>query len=526
MSKQKRTAKASSNGLNRREFVFATAAAAVVGTALSPAHLEAATPKRGGTARFGVNGASTNDSLDPGTFLAQYPYTCTRVLRNNLTEVAESGELIPELAQSWEPAKDLKSWTFRLRKGVQFHNGKSLTADDVVASLNHHRGKDSKSSARGYLTSVDDVVADGKETVVIRLNSANADIPMIMSDTRLPVMPADSAGKADVSGVGTGGYILERFEPGSRLTANRNPNYWKSGHAHFARVEIVAINDTTARSSALRSGGIDVMNKCDPKTVALLAKVPGIRVLELPTPQHFTAPMAVTMAPFDNLDVRLAVKHGINRQAIVDTALSGHGIVGNDHPIGPTYRYYAADIPQRPYDPDRAKFHLKKAGLDSLKVKLHTTTVDFPGANDAAVLMKEHARSSGIDVTVQQEPGDGYYKNVWKKVPWCMSASLGRPVESLMFGTGYVTGANSNEALWSNERFMSLFSEALGTVDESKRRDLYREMQMIIREDGGNIVYAFANLLDAHTSKIGHQEKVSNIGELDGFRASERWWFV
>src|SRR5262249_48886301 len=152
--------------------------------------------------------------------------------------------------------------------GVEFHNGKTLTAADVVASINHHRGKDSRSSARSYITSVDDVVADTPDTVTFRLNTPNADLPFILSDMRLPIMPTDASGQPDLSGIGTGPYKLESFEPGVRVSTKRNANYWKSGRAHFDAVEIIAINDTTARTSALRSGSVDMMNKCDPKTVS------------------------------------------------------------------------------------------------------------------------------------------------------------------------------------------------------------------------------------------------------------------
>jgi peptide/nickel transport system substrate-binding protein len=401
-----------------------------------------------------------------------------------------------------------------------------MTPADVVASLNFHRGAKSHSSAKSYLTSISEILIDGPSAITLRLNSPNADIPFILSDNRLPIMPGDSNGAVDISGMGTGGYILEKFDPGVRLTAKRNPNYWKAGRAHFDAVEIDAINDGAARASALRSGAIDIMNKCDTKTVALLARDPSLRVLEQPTAQYCSSPMVVAMAPFTSPDVRTAMKYAINRQAIVDATLNGHGTVGNDQPIGPTYKYYAKDIPQREYDPDKATFYLKRAGQSGLRVALHTATLDFPGSNDAAVLMKEHARRAGIDIDVIEEPNDGYYVNVWKKVPWCMSASLGRPVESLMFATAYATGANSNETLWSNYRFMSLFKQALATLDDAKRRELYREMQMIIRDDDGEIVYAFQHSLDGHSVKIAHPDVVSNIGELDGFRVAERWWFA
>src|SRR5262249_25961451 len=135
------------DGLSRREFVGATAGVAIGGLVAGPWSLKpvkAAEPKKGGAALIGLNGASSSHSLDPGKMITSYTYTSSRALRNNLTEIAPDGSLIPELAESWEPSKDLTSWTFRLRKGVEFHNGKTLTATDVVASVNHHRGPDSR----------------------------------------------------------------------------------------------------------------------------------------------------------------------------------------------------------------------------------------------------------------------------------------------------------------------------------------------------------------------------------------------
>ncbi len=513
-------------GLSRRTFTIGTSATTLVGLMAPLGAVSAAMAKPGGTARIGLNGASSNDSLDPGKMITGYTYVSSRALRNNLTEISATGELVPELAESWDPSTDLMTWTFRIRKGVEFHSGKPLTAHDVASSINFHRGPNTRSSAKSYLASINEIITDGTSTVVVRLNSPNADIPYIMSDVRLPILPSGGNDSLDTSGVGTGAYMLDAFEPGVRLTAKRNPNYWKPDSAYFDAIELIAINDGTARASAIRSGAIDIMNKCDTKTVTLLARDRNLRVLEQPTAQHCTAPMVVTMAPFDNPDVRLAMKYAINRQSIVDATLFGHGTIGNDQPIGPTYKYFAKDIPQREYDPDRAKFHLKKAGLDTLQVTLRTATLDFPGANDAAVLMKEHARRAGIDIDVREEPNDGYYANVWKKVPWCMSASQGRPIESLQFATAYATGANSNETLWSNDRFMSLFKEALSTLDEAKRRDIYREMQMLVRDDSGQIIYAFSHSLDVHSVKIGHKDTVSNSGELDGYRVAERWWFV
>ena len=110
--------------------------------------VQAATPKKGGTARLGLGHGGTTDSLDPATFEDGYMQTLGYALRNHLTEIDENGKLVGELAESWEASDDASEWVFNLRKGVEFHNGKTMDAEDILASINHHRGEESKSAAK------------------------------------------------------------------------------------------------------------------------------------------------------------------------------------------------------------------------------------------------------------------------------------------------------------------------------------------------------------------------------------------
>ena len=214
----------------------------------------AAAPKRGGKFRIGIGYGSTTDALDPGTFNDTYMQTVGLAARNCLTEVNNKDELVGELAESWEASSDAKTWTFKLRKGVEFHNGKSLEAEDVLASVNHHITEDAKSSAKAFLKAITGMKADGKGTVVFTLDAGNADFPYLLSDYHVPIMPADD-GKPDwQSGVGTGGYIIEKFNPGVRTSLKRNPNYWKAGHANFDEIEALVIHDVAARTSAFEVG--------------------------------------------------------------------------------------------------------------------------------------------------------------------------------------------------------------------------------------------------------------------------------
>ncbi|MEM7222878.1 MAG: ABC transporter substrate-binding protein [Pseudomonadota bacterium] len=502
--------------------ITATLAGSMVGRAAW-----AAQPKKGGRLVAGVAHGATTDSLDPATYENNYTVGLANGIHNFLTEIDANGQLVPELAESWEASDDAKQWTFKLRKGVEFQNGKSVSADDVVASINHHRGEDTKSGAKPIVAGIEDIKTDGGQTVTFKLSEGNADFAFIMSDIHLPIVPANSDGTIDWrSGIGTGGYLLESFEPGVRATLKRNPNYWKEGRAHFDAVELLSIVDTTARSNALATGEIHVMDRCDLKTVHLLKRNKDLRVEEVTGTLHYTFPMRTDIAPFDNNDVRLALKYAIDREEMVQKILRGHGVVGNDHPIGPANRFFGDGLEQRAYDPDKAKFHLKKAGAEGLTVDLSAADAAFGGAVDAAALYKERAAKAGININVVREPNDGYWSNVWLKKPWCACYWSGRPTEDWMFSTAYEAGADWNDTYWNNGRFNALLVEARAELDQAKRRDMYIEMQKLVRDDGGAVIPMFANYVFAVSNQVQHDAAMSGNWDLDGERFMERWWFA
>ena len=213
---------------------------------------------------------------------------------------------------------------------------------------------------------------------------------------------------------------------------------------------------------------------------------------------------------------------------LLQKILRGLGEVGNDSPIGPAnvFRATADELPQRQFDPDQARFHLKQAGLDSLAVTLHVASSAFEGAMDAAELMSQSAKDCGIDLTVQREPDDGYWSNVWLVKPFCASYWGGRPTEDWMFSQVYSSGADWNESRFENERFNKLLVEARAELDETKRRDMYVEMQRICHDDCGSIIPLFMAYTHAVTDEVGLPEQIASNWELDGHKNAERWWFA
>ena len=228
--------------ITRREFLARATALGIAG-GVAPALLSEAahaeTPKKGGRLRMGVTDANTGDSLDPAPSVTIMQANITHgQLMNNLVEIDHEGTPIPELAESWESTPDASRWTFELRKDVEFHNGKTLEAQDVIDTYDHHRGEDSKSGAKGLLESITDIKADGKNTVVFSLSGGSADFPFITSEFHMSIFPAGTKTVQEFDkGIGTGPYMLESYNPGVRALVKRNPNYWKEGRAHFDEVE-------------------------------------------------------------------------------------------------------------------------------------------------------------------------------------------------------------------------------------------------------------------------------------------------
>lgn len=512
--------------ITRRQFITQASAlglTATLGPALLTTKAQASMPKRGGRFRIGTQGGNTADSLDPGKMTAMMQWNIGWQCRNCLVEVDYNMQPIPELAEKWESSSDATKWVFKLRKGVEFHSGKTMDSADVIFSINHHRKEDSKSAAKALLAGIQEIKADGKYTVAFTLKEGSADFPFLMSDYHLQIVPDGSTDFEDC--MGTGGYILQRFEPGVRALAKRNPNYWKQGRAHFDEVETVHIADVNARTNALKTGQIDLMNRCERKTYHMLKRMKGIQGIESTGMQHYTFAMLCDVPPFDNNDVRLALKYAIDREHVLKQILRGYGVVGNDHPIAPIQRYRNKDLPQRAYDPDKVKYHLKKAGLSNPTFNIHVSDEGFPGAVDTAIMYKEHAAKAGIKLNVVREPADGYWSDVWMKKPWSAVYWGGRPTADWMFSTSYAADAPWNDSHWKHQRFNKLLKAARAELDESKRRAMYYEMQQIVSDEGGVMVLAFVNDLAAASKKVRFGKLAANW-EMDGMKCAERWWFA
>lgn len=511
--------------IDRRQFmrgVLATGLSVPAATMLAN-RAHAATPQRGGSLRAGVGHGATTDVLDPGLFTAGFMIPLGIAINGYLTAMDPDSVVQPSVAESWEASPDAKTWAFKLRPGVEFHNGKTVTPEDVVVSINHHRGEDATSAAAPLVASVTDIQVDG-DTIIFELDSGNADFPAALTDYHIAIQPAVD-GKMDwQSGVGCGPYKLESLEPGVSARIKRFENHWNDAEGYVDEWELLALLDTNSRMTAVMTGDVDVADKVDVKTAARLANAPGLTVHNIAGNQHYTFAMNTTLDPFGDNNIRQALKYGINREELVEKILFGYGAVGNDHPIGSGQRYFNTELEQKTFDPDKSRYYLKQAGLDSLDVELSASDAAFAGAIDAGLLIQNSARDAGINVKVLREPNDGYWSDVWMKKQWVASYWAGRPVEDLMFSLAFKSGVSWNESYWGNDRFDTLLTAARAELDDDKRRQMYWEMQDIVANDGGVAIPMFASYVFATRDTVGTPDTIGTNLDVDGASFLARWW--
>jgi peptide/nickel transport system substrate-binding protein len=207
---------------------------------------------------------------------------------------------------------------------------------------------------------------------------------------------------------------------------------------------------------------------------------------------------------------------------MVQKILGGYGTVGNDMPASKAYALFSDDIEQRKYDPDKAKFHFKKSG-HSGPVLLRTSDVAFPGAVDAAQLYQQSAAKAGIQIEVKREPGDGYWSEVWNKQPFSMSYWTGRPTQDQVYSIAYLKNAEWNDTRFFRDDFDKLILQARSELDSAKRKALYRQAGVMLRDEGGVIVPMFNDYIDATSAKVGGWVDDVNSELMNGHALTKCW---
>lgn len=478
-------------------------------------------PKRGGRIRVASLSSSTADTLDPAKGALSTDYSRHYMLYSGLTQF--DAQLRPQLALAESIESDDRTlWTIKLRSGVEFHDGKTLTAADVVYSLMRHKDPAVGSKMKPIAEQFADVRASGAREVQIRLTNANADLPAILADSHLLIIREGTTDFRTANG--TGPFRLKQFNPGVRTLAVRSGNYWKSGRPYLDEIELIGIPDESARVNALLSGDVHLIIAVNPRSTKRVRASSGHAVLETQSGLYTNLIMRGSGGgPAASHDFVLAMKYLFDRELIRRALFRGYATLGNDHPIPPFHRYYDASIPMRAHDPERAKYHLARAGLSGVRLPIYASPA-AEGSIDMASVLQEQAARIGLKLAVNRVPSDGYWSKHWMRHPLGFGNTNPRPTADMLFSLFYKSDAPWNESGWQSPRFDSLLIAARGEADEAKRKQLYGEMQRLVHEHCGVAIPTFISLIDGYDRRIKGFGSIP-IGGLMGYSFADHVWF-
>jgi peptide/nickel transport system substrate-binding protein len=520
--------------LRRREFLGAlgVGGAAIAGSGLVAAcgssssgtttASSAGGPKRGGTLNAGLSGGSSSDSLNALTPVQSTDFARTMCLFEPLTVFGPTGPVENVLASEVTPNKDATTWTIRLRSGITWHNGKPLTADDIIYTLQVITNPKNPMPGATALTLVD--VKGLKKldslTVSVPCSRPFSVLPQALAAWYLNVVPVGYDPKHPPQHpVGTGPFKYKSFSPGVQSVFPRNENYWRSGLPYIDSLVITDYSDETAQVNALISGSVDVIDLLSAASIAPVQSA-GKKTVVSNTSAFTPIYMDRSKAPFNDVRVSQAMRLCCNRPQMMNEIFGGHGNLGNDiyALASPDYDH---SIPQRHQDIEQAKSLLKQAGQEHLTVTLTTAPI-AQGTVEMATLFAQDASLAGVTVNLDKttpavEFGPGYPNFLF--------------AQDYVIYTGYimqvaftnVPGAPYYETHFHDPKYVSLYNEALSTVDDTKRYEIEHEMMQIDWQSGGQIIPYFYPTIDGYSPKVGGVRTSVTGWPLAGFDFKSMW---
>jgi peptide/nickel transport system substrate-binding protein len=454
----------------------------------------------GGVLIHGATGGGSADTLDAHRPASGPDIARCFQLYEPLLYWDNDYQVQPAVAESVEPSADAKTWTVKLRKGVTFHNGKEVTPEDVLFTINRVAGKD-PTSAGGALSAIIDLDATKKadeSTVIIQLKTPYAVLQYLLAEYTFGVVPADYDPK---NPVGTGPFKYKSFSPGKNSVFTRYDDYW-GDKALLDEVQIQDFADQNSQVNALLAGQVQTVDSL-PYNLIDSASKQGAKIIKGGGGAWTPFTMRVDSTPFSDNRVRQALRLVVDRQQMIDQVLSGYGTLGNDlyAPLDPAF---AKDLPQREQDIDQAKSLLKAANQEGLQVQLYTGDAILGGAVAAANLFADQAKKAGVDVKVVKKTefyGDQYLSYPFAQDFWNTRNYLPQAAVGSMPGKGNYDETHFEKAE-NYPKFASAVGAAQAEVDEGKRNALLQDAQKIEYDEGGYIIWGFRQLVDGVSAKV------------------------
>ncbi|MCP4195674.1 MAG: hypothetical protein GY762_00860, partial [Proteobacteria bacterium] len=358
----------------------------------------------------------------------------------------------------------------------------------------------------------------GSHEVKAVMHSPNADLPTLLGMFQNKIVKNGTKG----DWIGTGPYTMESFQPGVKSVHKRNENYWREG-ANLDAIEVTGITDTVARVNALIAGDMQLVVQIDPKAFRQVESADGVTLLSTPAALQLGICCLKNTKPGESDDFVKGMQYIQDRKRIVKRVLKGRGSIGNDTPISAAHGGdWCNELPQRDFDPDKAKFHFKKSGYSGADLFVAPVT---PGIEDAALLAQANCSKIGFNLNLKKVPNDGYWGAVWMKEPMNVVTWNMRPTANSQMAIQFGPGGNWNDTFWNNDRMGELLKLSLAETDPDKRHTMYCEMQTLIHEGSGMVIPAFSNINDGIANNVMGMPTVP-LGQLGACEWPEFIWLA
>lgn len=478
---------------------------------------DAGDPVKGGALRVGITGGNSADTVD-----AHIPVNngdvCRAVnLYNALYGWDDDAKVVPLLAESFEPNADSTVWTCTLKEGVKFSDGSDITPADVKFSFERITDPDDPKTAAANFTMLDEVVPTGKRTMEFRLSEPNGLLNDAVAEYTAAIVPE---GYDPENPVCSGPFKLKSFTAAQSTVLVPNEHYLDSDKIYLDEVQLLNFNDSDALINALLSTQVDAIAQIPLALVEVIDADERMAILNSKTGMWLPFTMRVDKAPFDDARVRQAFRLVVDREQMIEQVLSGYGTVGNDM-FGPFSENYPG-FPQRKQDITKAKQLLADAGYpDGIEVELVTAPIQS-GAVESAQVFAQQAAEAGITVKIRRVDattffGDEYLQWDFAQDFWYTRDFMPQVISSAIKESPF------NETHWDNPAFNKVFDKARAIADAAKRRDLEHELQKMLYDDGGYIIWGFANQVDAFQKYVGGLVPNAIGRPLSGWRFDRLW---
>lgn len=520
-------------GFTRREFLmrtglvtFGLAGLPLLGN-LEQAHAAPVSPRRGGTLRYGT--VSAVGSLDPHLFAGAAPDALLGMVYSRLVQLKPDwNDVEPDLAHQWEVSPNRKAYTFHLRPGVSFHDGSTLTTEDVLFSFQRIMEPKTGAYVRSFLTDVlEEVTAPDDSTVRFVLKKPFAALLTVLALPTASVVSkkwVTQGANPSVSMMGTGPMKFVSLEPNVRVTLTRHARYFERSLPYLDGINMLFLPDETSRTTALRSGTADFIDFVPWKDMATVKADANLRLYSDSVSSGEWAFFRVARPPLDNLMIRQAINWAVNREAVLRTSFFGYGAILDDVFVPKTSWAYTSGLPKYGFDPDKAKDLIRRSGVPT-PIRLDIiASGNLAFERSVGQVLEANLRDAGFDARLQlmefAEKVSRLFRGDSQIMVWGGGPAYADPDYLYLYFDS--NGTFGRAAGYANSQVSLLLNEARSTTSRNRRKSLYAQVYKVLLEDAPWLSLCYREQAEASAMSVQGYTRVLG-SNWNGVRIAKVW---